>query len=159
MLCSDLFPGNKDYIKIPDITIFTFLVMYLQNVDHAYKYTYSATSIGSILYGSTKIDKDVVSYIPKCIELTLLGSALFSIVELLIFPRSSRKMVEGLSFQYFLTMRNFLKQAAKSSKRMEEYIVASRKVIECTILMFDENEDPFKLKVLDMQSSGHSLRN
>lgn len=148
MLVSDLFPGNKDYIKIPEITVFTFAVIYLRNSEHAYKFTYAATSIGSMLYGSVKIDFDVVSYIPKRIELIFLGCVIFSIVELMLFPRSSRKMVEGLTFQYFLTMRDYLKQSVESSRRMEEYIAASTEATKYTMLMFDENEDPFQLKQL-----------
>ena len=54
LLVSDLFPGNADYVKIPAITVFTFGVVYLRTAEHAYKYTYAATSIGSMLYGSVK---------------------------------------------------------------------------------------------------------
>ena len=37
LLVSDLFPGNKDYIKIPAIAVFTYIVLYLKNAEHAYK--------------------------------------------------------------------------------------------------------------------------
>ena len=122
LLVSDLFPGNYDYVKIPAIAFFTFTTIYLRNSEHAYKYTYAATSIGSMLYGSIKNDFNIAGYIPKRIELIFTGVTIFSIVELLLFPRSSRKMVESLSFQYFLSMRDFLKQAAICTQRMEEYV-------------------------------------
>lgn len=54
LLVSDLFPGNADFVKIPAIAFFTFSVVYLRNPEHAYKFTYAATSIGSMLYGSVK---------------------------------------------------------------------------------------------------------
>ena len=37
LLVSDLFPGNKDYVKIPAIAIFAYVVLYLKNADHAHK--------------------------------------------------------------------------------------------------------------------------
>jgi len=122
LLVSDLFPGNKDYVKIPAISFFTFCVLYLKNAEHAYKYTYAATSIGSMLYGSVKNDFNVHGYIPKRIELIFVGIVIFSFVELLLFPRSSRKIVESKGFDFFLTMRDFLKQTAISTQRMEDFV-------------------------------------
>lgn len=37
LLVSDLFPGNKDFVKIPAIAVFTYVVLYLKNAEHAYK--------------------------------------------------------------------------------------------------------------------------
>lgn len=123
LLVSDLFPGNRDYVKIPAIAVFTFCVVYLRNAEHAYKYTYAATSIGSMLYGSVKNDFNVAGYIPKRIELIFCGIVIFSFVELLLFPRSSRKIVESKGYEFFALMRDFLKQAAVSTQRMEDFVV------------------------------------
>lgn len=148
MIVSDLFPGNQDYVKIPAIAIFTFVVVYLRNKEHAYKYTYAATSIGSMLYGSVKNDFNISGYIPKRIELIFVGVMIFSLVELLLFPRSSRKMVEGLGFQFFLTLRDYLKQAVKCTTLMGEYVKQSNNT---NMLMFDDLDDPFHLTKLAEQ--------
>lgn len=37
LLVADLFPGNKDYVKIPAIAIFTYVVLYLKDAEHEYK--------------------------------------------------------------------------------------------------------------------------
>lgn len=47
---------------------------------------------------------------------------IFGVVELLLFPRSSRKQVESLSFKFFLEIRDFMKQATICTQRMEQYI-------------------------------------
>lgn len=148
LLVSDLFPGNTDSVKIPEIALFTFVVVYLRNSEHAYKYTYAATSIGSMLYGSIKNDFNILRYIPKRIELIFTGVIIFTFVELLLFPRSSRKMVEGLGFQFFLSMRDFMKQSVKCTRRMEEYVKESTNSTKYTHALFDESDDPFHLKKL-----------
>lgn len=116
------FPGNSDYIKIPSIALFTYVIIYLRDTAHAYKYTYAATSIGSMLYGSVKNDFNIAGYIPKRIELIFVGVVIFAFVELLLFPRSSRKLVESLAFEFFGNMNCFMKQAAVCTLRIEEYV-------------------------------------
>jgi uncharacterized membrane protein YgaE (UPF0421/DUF939 family) len=116
LLATDLFPGNKDYYKVPEIAFFTFVVVYLREADHAYKYTYAATSIGSMLYGSVKNDFDIAGYIPKRIELIFVGIVIFCLTELLLFPRSSRKLVERVSFEFFLDMVRKMKMWFLESK-------------------------------------------
>jgi uncharacterized membrane protein YccC len=55
LLVADFFSGNDDAAKIPAIALFTFFaVIYLKQDDHVYQYSYAATSIGSMLYGSVK---------------------------------------------------------------------------------------------------------
>ena len=73
---------------------------------------------------------------------------IFSLVELLLFPRSSRKMVEGLGFQFFLTLRDYLKQAVKCTTLMGEYVKQSNNT---NMLMFDDLDDPFHLTKLAEQ--------
>ena len=75
-----------------------------------------------MLYGSIKNDFNILGYIPKRIELIFTGIMIFGIVELLLFPSSSRKQVESLSFKFFLDVRDFLKQATICSQRMEQYL-------------------------------------
>eukprot|EP00567_Pseudictyota_dubia_P005354 CAMPEP_0197436528 /NCGR_PEP_ID=MMETSP1175-20131217/3967_1 /TAXON_ID=1003142 /ORGANISM="Triceratium dubium, Strain CCMP147" /LENGTH=961 /DNA_ID=CAMNT_0042965837 /DNA_START=69 /DNA_END=2954 /DNA_ORIENTATION=- len=149
LLLSDLFPGNTDAVKVPGIAIFTFLTIYLRSDEHAYMYTYAATSIGSMLYGSVKNDFNIPEYIPKRIELIFVGVVIFSVVELLMFPRSSRKMVECLGFQFFLSVRDYLKQAARCARRMQEYVAYSVDDTMHAEALFDEADDTFHLEQLD----------
>lgn len=153
LLVSDFFPGNKDYVKIPAIAFFTYFVVYLRNDAHAYKFTYAATSIGSMLYGSVKNDFNIATYIPKRIELIFVGVVIFSFVELLLFPRSSRRIVESVGFQYFLSTRDYLQQAARCAKRMEDHVKASSKHSSYDEALFEETADPFQLlKLADLHS-------
>ena len=101
-----------------------------------------------MLYGSIKNDFNILGYIPKRIELIFTGVIIFTFVELLLFPRSSRKIVEGLGFQFFLSMRDFMKQSVESTRRMEEYVKESTNSTKYAHALFDEIEDPFHLKKL-----------
>jgi uncharacterized membrane protein YgaE (UPF0421/DUF939 family) len=114
------FPGNKDYIKIPAIALFTFVVIYMMKSDHAYQYTYAATSIGSMLYGSVKNNFDVEVYVPKRIQLIFIGVLIFTIIELFIFPRSSRKIVEQKCLEFFDQASTFLEKSSDFMKRMQQ---------------------------------------
>ena len=150
LLVSDLFPGNIDYVKVPAITLFTFVVVYLRNSQHAYKYTYAATSIGSMLYGSVKNNFNITGYIPKRIELIFVGIVIFSFVELFLFPRSSRKMVESKAFHIFLTMRDFVKQAALCTQRMEDYIYRTNENPQYYAnSLFEDTFDAFQIDKLE----------
>uniref|UniRef100_A0A7S4RJA5 Integral membrane bound transporter domain-containing protein n=1 Tax=Ditylum brightwellii TaxID=49249 RepID=A0A7S4RJA5_9STRA len=150
LLVTDLFPGNSDLVKIPALTMFTFILIYLRGNKHAYANTYAATSIGSMFYGSVKNDFDFDGYIPKRIELIFAGVVIFSLVEFLLFPRSSRKVVEETSFQFFLTMNSFLKQAVKCTKLMETYVceLGKSSSSDYAAELFRNSIDPFHLDKL-----------
>lgn len=125
------------------------MVVYLRDEDHAYKYTYAATSIGSMLYGSIKLDYDIEGYIPKRIEFIFVGVLIFCFTELFFFPRSSRKMVEQESLQFFDCVKNFLDQAVVCTQRMEQYVSESTEASEYTFMLLGESGDPFQLKKLE----------
>jgi hypothetical protein len=101
-----------------------------------------------MLYGSIKNDFNIMGYIPRRIELIFTGVVIFTFVELLLFPRSSRKMVEGLGFQFFLCMRDFMKQAVSSTRRMEEYVKESNNSTMYMHALFDESNDQYHLEKL-----------
>eukprot|EP00980_Cylindrotheca_fusiformis_P006733 scaffold1400_cov137-Cylindrotheca_fusiformis.AAC.11 len=101
LIVVDFFPGNEDYIKIPAIALFTFAVIFMKKSDHAYQYTYAATSTGSMLYGSVKNGFNIETYVPKRIQLIFIGVMTFTIIELFIFPRSSRRTVEEKCIEFF----------------------------------------------------------
>eukprot|EP00581_Thalassiosira_minuscula_P029612 CAMPEP_0183780858 /NCGR_PEP_ID=MMETSP0739-20130205/57346_1 /TAXON_ID=385413 /ORGANISM="Thalassiosira miniscula, Strain CCMP1093" /LENGTH=745 /DNA_ID=CAMNT_0026023905 /DNA_START=224 /DNA_END=2461 /DNA_ORIENTATION=- len=149
LLVSDLFPGsNTDYAKLPAIGVFTYIIIYLRSAEHAYKYTYAATSIGAMLYGSSKSNLNVAAYVPKRIELIFLGVVIFGFVELLLFPRSSRRLVETSTLEAFCCIRDYLKQASHCTRRMEHHIEHSSAAHwnkDRDALFFDDAEDPYHL--------------
>jgi hypothetical protein len=101
-----------------------------------------------MMYGSIKNNFNILGYIPKRIELIFCGVMIFSIVELMIFPRSSRKLVEETTFQFFLNVQSFLEQAKECTERMHIYVSHSPSSAEYIEGMFNENDDPFYLKKL-----------
>ena len=127
LLVTDLFPGNKDAVKIPAIALFTYVIIYTRNAKHAYKFTYAATSIGSMLYGSVKNDFNIAGYIPKRIELIFVGTVIFGFVELMMFPGSSRNIVEHVGYELFFSVRDFMHQTTKCVQHMELFIENSNR--------------------------------
>jgi uncharacterized membrane protein YgaE (UPF0421/DUF939 family) len=119
LLVADFFPGNDDAAKIPAITLFTFAVIYLNQDDHAYQYSYAATSIGSMLYGSVKNGYNVKGYIPQRLQLIFIGVITFAVIELFVFPKSSRLAVETKSLEVFGLVRSFLKKASDFANIMQ----------------------------------------
>jgi len=163
LLVTDLFPGNLDTCKIPAIALFTFGVIYLKDSQHAYKYTYAATSIGSMLYGSVKNDFNIAGYIPKRIELIFTGVVIFTFVELLLFPRSSRRMVEKLSLKFFPVLQDFTNQATICAQRMKTFIADSKEHTDYVEALLGDHEDPFQLEKLtalhgEMKSLSNKLK-
>jgi uncharacterized membrane protein YgaE (UPF0421/DUF939 family) len=151
MIVADLFPGHHDVVKICLLSVFTFVMIYLRDTDHAYMYTYACISIGCMLFGSVKTDYDIAGYVPQRIELILIGVIIFALIELLLFPRSSRKIVEATALDFVLTTRDFLQQAVKCSQRMEQYVNDSKEEnwnSSDQNIIFRENEDPFHLNKL-----------
>jgi len=118
LLLVEFFSGDVDGAKIPAITLFTFAVIYLKKDEHAYQYSYAATSIGSMMYGSIKNSYDVKGYIPLRIQLIFVGVITFALVELFLFPRSSRKKVELKILQYFELAGEFFHKARDFSNTM-----------------------------------------
>lgn len=120
LLVADFFPGNADSAKIPAIAIFTWTVIYLKNDDHEYQYSYAATSIGSMLYGSVKIGYNVEGYIPQRIELIFVGVITFALIELVVFPKSSRLAVETRILEFFFQLQSFVEKANEVISHGEE---------------------------------------
>jgi uncharacterized membrane protein YgaE (UPF0421/DUF939 family) len=121
LLVVHFFPGNQDYIKIPAITLFTFVAVYLRSEDRSYLYTYAAISSGAMFYGRGKIVDDVEGYISQRIELIFIGVVIFALVELFLFPRSSRRLVEMASMDFFDSLHAFLQQATKLATHIERH--------------------------------------
>ena len=83
------------------MTVFVFLSIMVSNPDREYASRYAATSVGSILYGSVENNVDVRQYAPLRVMLIFAGVAIFLLVELVVFPRSSRTVVQAKSLEFF----------------------------------------------------------
>lgn len=119
-LLVDFFAGDADSAKIPAITVFTFAAIFLKKDEHAYQYSYAATSIGSMMYGSVKNSYDVEGYIPMRIQLIFVGVITFALIELFLFPRSSRVIVETQILEYFDLTNKFFHKARHFAATVHE---------------------------------------
>eukprot|EP00526_Cylindrotheca_closterium_P001934 CAMPEP_0113601440 /NCGR_PEP_ID=MMETSP0017_2-20120614/230_1 /TAXON_ID=2856 /ORGANISM="Cylindrotheca closterium" /LENGTH=1049 /DNA_ID=CAMNT_0000509733 /DNA_START=94 /DNA_END=3243 /DNA_ORIENTATION=- /assembly_acc=CAM_ASM_000147 len=146
------FLDNDDVFKTVALTIFTFVTIYLRNAEHAYMYTYACISVGIMLFGSAKTDYDIEGYVPQRIELIFIGIIIFVFTELLLFPRSSRKIVETTSLDFCMSMKAFFKQAIVCSEKLEVYVnelkADSKHGTNKAVVILNESKDPFQLNVL-----------
>lgn len=100
--------------KLLSLTFITGISTLLTNPDRPYASRYTATSVGSILYGSFDNKMEVDDYVPIRIMLIFVGVVTFLFVELLIFPRSSRTIVQAQTVQLFEDLEQFFYQSSKT---------------------------------------------
>ena len=99
--------------KLLALTLITFLSTLLSNPNRPYASRYAATSVGSILYGSFYNNVQVDDYVPTRIMLIFVGVAIFLFVEMLLFPRSSKTIVQANCLQLFEDFEQFFYQSSK----------------------------------------------
>lgn len=113
-----LFVGKLFHVnaiaKLLALTIITFISTLISNPNRPYASRYAATSVGSILYGS--FDKQILvdDYVPTRIMLIFVGVAIFLFIEMLLFPRSSRTIVQAQTVQLFEDLEQFFYQSSKT---------------------------------------------
>ncbi|KAK1739608.1 aromatic acid exporter family protein [Skeletonema marinoi] len=100
--------------KLLTLTLITFISILVSNPNRPYASRYAATSVGSILYGSFDNKMLVDDYVPTRIMLIFVGVTIFLFVELLMFPRSSRTIVQAQTVQLFEDLEQFFYQSSKS---------------------------------------------
>ena len=88
--------------KLLTLTLITFISILVSNPNRPYASRYAATSVGSILYGSFDNKMLVDDYVPTRIMLIFVGVTIFLFVELLMFPRSSRTIVQAQTVSSFI---------------------------------------------------------
>jgi len=112
-----LFVGKLFHVnaiaKLLALTLITFVSTLLSNPNRPYASRYAATSVGSILYGSLSKQMLVDDYVPTRIMLIFVGVAIFLFVEMLLFPRSSRTIVQAQTVQLFEDLEQFFYQSSK----------------------------------------------
>ncbi len=113
-----LFVGKLFHVnaiaKLLALTLITFISTLLSNPNRPYASRYAATSVGSILYGSFDKQIEVDDYVPTRIMLIFVGVAIFLVVEMLLFPRSSRTIVQAQTVQLFEDLEQFFYQSSKT---------------------------------------------
>jgi len=100
------------------VSLFTFLCMFMKDPEHEYAFRYSCSSLGSILYGSFYNNVEVGDYAPNRVMLVLTGAFIFLFVEVLVFPRSSRTVVQAQSLQFLEDMEAFLFECSKVCRKI-----------------------------------------
>ena len=98
---------------LASLTLFTFVATFLINLDRPYASRYAATSACSIIYGSFDNGMTVDENVPMRVMLIYVGVVTFLFVEMLIFPQSSRTVVQAYSLQFFEDLEHFLFDASK----------------------------------------------
>jgi hypothetical protein len=66
-----------------------------------------------------KNDYDVKGYIPQRIQLIFVGVITFAIIELFLFPRSSKRVAEKKIMEFFSIIRSYLEKAGEFAKAMQ----------------------------------------
>ncbi|KAL7491143.1 hypothetical protein ACHAWT_000590, partial [Skeletonema menzelii] len=99
--------------KLLALTLITFLSTLLSNPNRPYASRYAATSVGSILYGSFYNNVQVDDYVPTRIMLIFVGVAIFLFVEMILFPRSSKTIVQATTVQLFEDFEQLFYQSSK----------------------------------------------
>ncbi|CAJ1952947.1 unnamed protein product [Cylindrotheca closterium] len=148
LIVGDFF-HNNDVFKIVTLVLFTLVMIYLRTPEHAYMYTYSCISVAMMLFGSVKTGYNIEGYVPKRIEMIFIGVIIFAFTELLVFPRSSRKIVQSTSLDFCMTMRDFLRQAVRCSEKLEAHVNESKEYPQHgTNSVMNDSKDPFHSQVL-----------
>jgi len=100
------------------VSLFTFLCIFVKDPEHEYAFRYSCCSLGSILYGSFYNNIDIGDYAPNRVMLVLMGAFIFLFVEVLIFPRSSRTVVQAQTLQFLEDMEVFIFECSKVCRKI-----------------------------------------
>lgn len=148
-----MFNHTNGLAILSSITIFTFIAIFLTNRKRPYASQYAATSVGSILFGSFDFGLEVDEYVPIRVMLIFVGVVLVLAIELLVFPRSSRAIVQGRILQFFEDLENFMFDVSKvcgslssmhssSSKTEEHQAILAR---DDPLWMFREGQEMITL--------------
>ena len=113
LLVAKLSPYEISYVGIVSYAIFAFVAILLKNPERAYANECAVTSLASILFGSFYNEFEVHEYVTQRIMLIFVGVATFLFVELAVFTRSSRSVVQACVLNFFDDLNCFLVEASK----------------------------------------------
>ena len=100
-------------VKLFELSIFVFTATFLTNRERPYASRYASASVVSILYGNFDKAVDAADYAGMRVMLIFTGVVLFLFVELLVFPRSSRTVVQASSLQFFEDLEHFFYESGR----------------------------------------------
>ena len=130
LLIGKIVDPNNGIVKLLALSAFTFGATLLTNPARPYASRYAATSVGSILFGSFANNVEVHEYVPNRIMLIFIGVATFLFVEMIVFPRSSRTIVQAQSIQFFEDLEHFLFDSGKVCGSISSFHKVSSNVEE-----------------------------
>lgn len=144
LLLAKLFPIDIVSVSIAMYSVFAFIAILLKNPARAYANECAVTSLASILFGSFYNELEVHEYVTQRILLIFIGVATFLFVELAIFTRSSRSVVEACAVKWFDDLQAFLLDAADVCRSVPTF-----QCNDCEV------PDAFKDEPLFMLRQGH----
>lgn len=130
LLVTTLLPHTM-FMGITSYAILAFVSILLKNPERAYANECAVTSLASILFGSFYNDSTVDQYVTQRIMLIFIGVGTFLIVELAIFPRSSRSIVEACALKWFEDLLGVMVDATKAFKSISSFRCDDCDVPEC----------------------------
>jgi len=158
LLVTTLLPSTI-LMGITAYAILAFVSILVKNPERAYANECAVTSLASILFGSYYNDSAVDQYVTQRIMLIFIGVSTFLVVELAIFPRSSRRIVEACALKWFEDLRGLMVDASEVSRSISSFQCKDCDVQECTtddfpfMLHLGHNEiSPFASNLVDKVS-------
>ena len=107
LLVAKLLPFEIMYVGIASYAVFAFVAILLKNPERSYASECAVTSLASILFGSFYNEIDVNQYVTQRIMLIFIGVITFLFVELALFSRSSRIIVEACALKWFNDLQRY----------------------------------------------------
>ena len=131
LLVARLLPYEIMYVGIASYAVFAFIAILLKNPQRSYASECAVTSLGSILFGSSYNSIEVHEYVTQRIMLIFIGVATFLFVELAVFPRSSRSIVQACALKWFNDLQSFLLDASETCRSISNYHCNNCEVPSC----------------------------
>ncbi|KAL7522405.1 hypothetical protein ACHAWX_007087 [Stephanocyclus meneghinianus] len=121
LLISKLLPYDITFVRIVSYSVFTFVATLLKDPQRPYLNQCAVNSVASILFGSVYNQVVVHEYVTQRIMLIFLGVATFLLVELALFPRSSRAIVQSCALKFFDDLQCFLIDAGEACESISTF--------------------------------------
>ena len=121
LLVARILPVQNNAVAISTYALYTFVAILFQDKERPYAMQCSVSALASILFGSLYNMAEVDYYVTQRILLIFVGVATFLFVELALFPRSSRIIVQSCTIKYFDDLQCFLVNAGKACDSISSF--------------------------------------
>eukprot|EP00804_Cyclotella_cryptica_P008073 CCRYP_004573-RA/>CCRYP_004573-RA protein AED:0.13 eAED:0.13 QI:288/1/1/1/0/0/2/635/899 len=121
LLISKMLPYDITFVRIISYFVFTFVATLLKDPQRPYMSQCSVNGVASILFGSVYNKVVIHEYVTQRIMLIFVGVATFLLVELAVYPRSSRAIVQSCALKFFDELQCFLVDAFKTCESISTF--------------------------------------